>query len=53
MYNELAYFGACLALFSSGQGSAMLLAAGIPDVIFAVLFGCVVGLRRLGKLAVG
>lgn len=50
---KLAYFGACLALFFSGQGSHTLLAAGILDVIFAVFFGYVVWLRRPGKLALG
>ncbi len=30
---KLAYFGACAALFSSGAGSMMLLAAGILDVV--------------------
>ena len=35
---KLAYFVACLALFMSGSGGAMLLAAGILDVMFAGFF---------------
>jgi ABC-type Mn2+/Zn2+ transport system permease subunit len=50
---KLAYFGACLALFLSGSGSAMLLAAGIVDVIFAGFFVYVLWLQRTGQPAVG
>jgi len=35
---KLAYFGACLALFMSGRGSPMLLAAGVFDVVVAAFF---------------
>ena len=35
---KLAYFVACLALFVSGSGGAMLLTAGILDVFFAGFF---------------
>ena len=50
---KLAYFVACIALFSSGNGSTMLLAAGIVDVIFAGFFGYVLWLRRTGQPAAG
>ena len=43
---KLAYFGACLILFQSGQGSTMLLAAGILDVICAAFFAFVLWRRR-------
>jgi len=46
---KLAYFFACMALFLSGRGSAMLLAAGVLDVIFAAFFAYVLWLRRSGK----
>ena len=49
---KLAYFGACMALLFSGNGSTMLLAAGIVDVIFAGFFGCVLW-RRTGQPAAG
>jgi hypothetical protein len=50
---KLAYFGACLAIFLSGRGGIMLLAAGILDVIFAAFFAYALWLRRSGKLVVG
>jgi len=42
---KLAYFFACWALFSSGRGSRMLLAAGILDVVCAVFFAYVLWAR--------
>jgi len=35
---KLAYFGACIALYSSGAGRTMLLVAGIVDLALAALF---------------
>lgn len=45
---KLAYFGACLALFLSGSGNALLLAFGIVDVILAGFFVYVLWLQRAG-----
>ena len=45
---KLAYFGACLALFFSGVGNAMLLAAGVVDVLFAGFFAYVLWIQRTG-----
>jgi len=45
---KLAYFGACLALFGSGRGSALLLASGVLDVIFAGCFLSILWLQRAG-----
>jgi hypothetical protein len=44
---KIAYFFACAALYASGAGSGMLLAAGVMDVVFGVFFLAVVaqGLR--------
>ena len=47
---KLAYFGACLALFLSGRGSTMLLAAGILDVIFAAFLSIGAGAPGSGRL---
>jgi hypothetical protein len=49
---KLAYFGACLALFSSGSGSTMLLVSGVLDVIFAGFFVYVVWSRQAGQPAI-
>lgn len=39
---KLAYFAACVSLYQSGQGSALLLATGLLDVAFAALFAKIV-----------
>ena len=44
---KLAYFGTCAALFLSGKGSTLLLAAGVLDVIFAAFFAYVIWSRQL------
>jgi len=43
---KLAYCLACLALFNSGKGNAMLLAAGVFDVLFAIFFAYVLRSSR-------
>ena len=48
---KLAYFGACLALYFSGRGSTMLLAAGVFDMVCAAFFAYVVWVRGRAKLA--
>jgi hypothetical protein len=48
---KLAYFGVCLALYLSGRGSTMLLAAGVFDIAFAAFFAYVVWARGRAKLA--
>lgn len=48
---KLAYFGACLALFMSGGGNAILLVAGVVDVLFAGLFAYVLWLQRTRRAA--
>ena len=35
---KVAYFGACIALYSHGAGKTMLLAAGVVDLALAALF---------------
>jgi len=39
---KVAYCGACIGLFATGVGNTWLLATGIADVIFAVLFAVIV-----------
>ncbi len=46
---KLAYFGACLALYLTGTGNAMLLATGVLDVLFAGFFAYVLWLQRAGQ----
>jgi len=43
---KLAYFGACIALYSSGAGRTMLLVAGIVDLALAALFAVALISRR-------
>jgi hypothetical protein len=43
---KLAYFDACVVLYVSGAGGAMLLAAGVLDVIFAGFFAYVLWRSR-------
>ena len=50
---KLAYFGACVALYFSGVGNAILLAAGVVDVLFAGFFAHVVWPRRTGRQTAG
>lgn len=50
---KLAYFGACVSLFSSGIGGTMLLLAGIFDVLFAAFFAYAVYASRSRQPAVG
>ncbi len=50
---KLAYSGACVALFSSGAGSMMLLVAGILDVVFAGFFAYALYASRTRQPAVG
>ena len=42
---KVAYCGACVVLFASGVGNAWLLATGIADVLFAVMFVYVLARR--------
>jgi len=42
---KLAYFGACVALFMSGKGRTLLLAAGVFDLLFAALFAYILWSR--------
>ena len=48
---KVAYCGACIGLFSTGVGNTWLLATGIADVLFAVLFATILlrgdGTRRI------
>lgn len=38
---KMAYCGACVILYSSGVGNGWLLATGVADVFFAVLFAAI------------
>ncbi len=43
---KLVYFGACASLYLAGVGKVMLLASGVIDVVFAVLFLILVARRE-------
>jgi hypothetical protein len=43
---KLVYFLACVSLYSSGAGTSGLLAAGVVDLCFAILFAVVAFPRR-------
>ena len=45
---KLGYFAACVALFSSGVGNGLLLAAGLIDVVFAICFAHILWTQRAG-----
>jgi len=47
---KLAYFGACIALYSSGAGKTMLLVAGIVDLVLAAVFAvAVLSIRKAAR----
>lgn len=48
---KLAYFGACVALFTSGGGNTALLTAGIVDLAFAASFFHILWHARSGVTA--
>ena len=50
---KVAYLGACLSLFVSGVGNAMLLSAGLIDLVFAACFASVLWSQRPGSPPVG
>ena len=50
---KVAYFGACLSLCVSGVGNAMLLSAGLVDLVFAACFASVLWSQRSGPPPVG
>jgi hypothetical protein len=43
---KLLYFAACLALYTSGRGSALLLVSGVLDVAFAAAFVLILSSAR-------
>ena len=46
---KVAYCGACVALYSTGVGKPMLLAAGIVDLVLAALFAVALLSHRRGS----
>jgi hypothetical protein len=46
---KLAYAGACVALYSSGAGTTMLLVAAFVDVVFACLFAATLLANRKAR----